>query len=389
METPITQLQELWRQAVEVWQTSAFGVDIGRLLVAFLVFGIFFAARGLMGATLLSLLTRLTARTRTKLDDALVQSMREPISLVPVVIGLFFALDVLALGEPYAWIGNTLVKSLIAFAIFWGFYRLVEPASALIDFTRRWLPPTLVDWLMRAAKALFVFMGGATILELWGVQVAPLLAGLGLVGVAVALGAQDLFKNLIAGLLIILERRFFPGDWIKVDGLVEGTVERINFRSTTVRRFDKAPVHVPNTVFADQAVINFSAMSHRRIFWTIAVEYRTRVDQLRQIRDGIEAYIRGCDDFAQPPDVPLFVRIDSFNDSSIDIMLYCFTRTIDWGEWLEIKERLAYRIKEIVEGSGAGFAFPSRSLYVEGWPEGAPDRFDPPQGQGRALGAGD
>ena len=165
------------------------------------------------------------------------------------------------------------------------------------------------------------------------------------------------------------------GDWIKVDGIVEGTVEKIGFRSTLVRRFDKAPVHVPNTNLSDSAVTNFSRMTHRRIYWKLGVEYKTTVDQLRLIRDQIEAFVLGSDDFAHPPEVSTFVRIDAFNDSSIDIMLYCFTRTTNWGEWLEIKEDLAYRIKDIVEGAGTGFAFPSQSIYVEALPADRPEMF--------------
>ena len=179
--------------------------------------------------------------------------------------------------------------------------------------------------------------------------------------------------------MILIEQRFHVGDWVKIDDVVEGTVERINFRSTTVRRFDKAPVFVPNTEFSDGVVTNFSAMTHRRIYWMIGVEYKTTVDQLRQVRDEIESYILTNDDFAKPPEVSTFVRIDKFNDSSIDIMLYCFTRTTNWGEWLEIKESLAYKIKDIVEGAGTGFAFPSQSLYVESLPEGTPDIFPVPQ----------
>ncbi len=120
-------------------------------------------------------------------------------------------------------------------------------------------------------------------------------------------------------------------------------------------------------------------MTHRRIYWMIGVEYRTTVDQLREIRDRIEDYVVDSEEFADPSEVATFVRIDRFGDSSIDIMLYCFTRTIKWGEWLEIKERLAYRVKEIVEGAGAGFAFPSRSVYVETVPFGTPEPFVPPE----------
>ena len=215
---------------------------------------------------------------------------------------------------------------------------------------------------------------------MWGISIGPILAGFGLIGVAVALGAQDLFKNLIAGLLILAERRFNIGDWILVDGIAEGTVESIGFRSTLVRRFDKAPVFVPNATLSDNAVTNFTAMTHRRIYWVIGVEYGATVEQLRKIRDSIEGYITDNADFAPAGEVATFVRIDSFNDSSIDILLYCFTRTTKWGEWLRIKEELAYKVKEIVEGAGTGFAFPSRSLYVQAMPAEKPEVFAPPSG---------
>ena len=236
----------------------------------------------------------------------------------------------------------------------------------------------MVDWLEKAIRLALVFIGAATILEIWGIRIGPIIAGLGLFGVAVALGAQDLFKNLISGILILAERRFNLGDWIHVDGVVEGTVENIGFRSTLVRRFDKAPVFVPNSKLSDSSVTNFSAMTHRRIYWTIGVEYRTTVAQLRQIRDGIEAYLLNSNDFAHPPEVPTFVRIDRFNDSSIDIMVYCFTRTTEWGRWLEIKEELAYRIKDLVEAAGTAFAFPSQSIYVETLPSERAEVFAPP-----------
>jgi len=146
-----------------------------------------------------------------------------------------------------------------------------------------------------------------------------------------------------------------------------------------VRRFDKAPVYVPNSKLSDDSLINYSAMTHRRIYWIIGVEYRTTVEQLRTIRDRIEDYILQSEAFAHPPEVSTFVRIDRFSDSSIDIMLYCFTRTTVWGEWLEQKEQLAYRIKQIVEEAGTGFAFPSQSLYVEAVPHENPEVFVPPE----------
>lgn len=370
---------QFWELVLDVWQTSAFGINIGNLLSAVGILLFFWILRGLFVKSVIGLLHRWVDKTSNDFDDKFLAAIRQPLALVPIILGLFLAMGVLDLEGIYLTASNNLVKSLIAFTIFWCLYRSVEPVGMALSNFGRVVTRTMLEWMTRAVRWLFVFLGTATILELWGIQVGPLLAGLGLFGVAVALGAQDLFRNLIAGLMILIEQRFHVGDWVKIDDVVEGTVERINFRSTTVRRFDKAPVFVPNTEFSDGVVTNFSAMTHRRIYWMIGVEYKTTVDQLRQVRDEIESYILTNDDFAKPPEVSTFVRIDKFNDSSIDIMLYCFTRTTNWGEWLEIKESLAYKIKDIVEGAGTGFAFPSQSLYVESLPEGTPDISPIPQ----------
>ena len=378
MNNPIATLKDFWNLTLDVWQTGVMGIDVGRLLTAVGIFALFLIFRRLFTRFILSFLKGLARRTGSDFDDVAIAAIENPIRFIPVVVGIFFVVEYLAFTGTFAIIGDNLVRSLIAFTIFWAMFRLVDPLSGLLGRLEKVFTHAMVEWLVKAIKAAFVFIGAASILQIWGIEVGPILAGLGLFGVAVALGAQDLFKNLIAGILIIAEKRFNTGDWILVDGVVEGTVESIGFRSTVVRRFDKAPVFVPNSKLSDTAVTNYSSMSHRRIYWNIGVEYATTVDQLRLIRDGIEAYILGNDAFAQPPEHTLFVRIDGFSDSSIDILLYCFTNTTNWGEWLEIKEQLAFTIKDIVEQAGSAFAFPSQSLYIEHMPGGRPDAFVPP-----------
>jgi len=375
----VNSAEEFWQIVQDVWQTGFLGIDVGRGVTALAILLGFMIIRGLFAHFIIANVERLTRNTETEIDDHVVESLDRPLRFVPLVVGIFFALDYLQLSEEYAEISANLIRSLVAFNIFWALYRVIGPLSIVMKKLNAMVGVVMVLWLIKVIRGLTVFIGAATILELWGIQVGPLLAGLGLFGVAIALGAQDLFKNLIAGVLILAEKRFNIGDWILVDSVVEGTVENISFRSTLIRRFDKAPVYVPNASMSDNAVTNFSKMTHRRIYWKIGVEYRTSVDQLRQIRDQMEAYIIGNEDFAQPPEVSTFVRVDSFNDSSIDYMLYCFTKTTKWGEWLEIKERLAYAIKDIVEGAGSGFAFPSQSLYVESLPADQPETFVPPK----------
>ncbi len=374
----MSELERLWTITVDVWNTSFLGVSVGHGITAVVILFLGLSLRSAIASWIVASLRRLAEKSANKLDDAVVDALAGPLKLVPVIIALFFALSTLQAGSDdgsfFIGDGENLIRTLITIAIFWALHNAVDPVMHLFKGLQNTLTPLMLDWMNKALKVLFIIVGVAAILELWGISVGPIIAGLGLFGVAVGLGAQDLFKNLIAGLLILTEKRFLPGDWIKVDGVVEGTVEEVNFRSTLIRRFDKGPVYVPNAKLADNAVINFSRMTHRRTYWIIGVRYDASVEQLQQIRDQVLDYVLSHPEYAHPPEVSTFMRVDKFSDSSIDFMLYCFTKTTNWGEWLRLKEDLAFKIKEIVEGAGTDFAFPSTSVYLE---QGA-EVFNPP-----------
>ena len=369
--------EELWPTVVDIWQNGFMGVDIGQMIVALFIFFIFLVLRGLFTKYILNRLRKYADSSANMMDDKIIDALIPPIRLIPIILGLFFARQALTLNETLDYFYENTLRSLIIFSIFWGLSRALTPIQHLSRGLERLLSPMLVNWMFKVMSTAVILIGGAIILETWGIAVAPLLAGFGLLGAAVALGAQDVFKNLIAGITVIGEKRFQPGDWIKVDGVVEGTIEDIGFRSTRVRRFDKAPVHVPNAQLSDAAVTNFSRMTHRRIYWMVGVEYRTTTEQLKIIRDEILKYLNENDDFDK--DVTMFVRVDSFGASSIDIMIYCFTKTTDWGTWLAVKEEFAFKLKEIIEETaGTSFAFPSQSVYIESMPEDRPEAFVPP-----------
>jgi MscS family membrane protein len=311
---------------------------------------------------------------------SVLKALTEPVRFIPVVLGLFFADQCLNLPLPVEKFTNSIVKALTLFVIFWSAFNLVDVANKIFRKLEKVLTPSLVDWLIKLVKFLIVLMAVASILELFGIDIGPILTGLGLFSVAVALGAKDLFQNIIAGISIIAESRFDVGDWVTVDGKVDGTVEFIGFRSTRIRRFDKAPVYVPNSTLSDNCLINFTKMTHRRILWNIGVEYRTTTKQLKLIQERVMEYILGNDDYAHPPEVSTFMRVVQFGDSSIDFQLYAFTKTTNWMDWLKIREDLAFRIKEIVEvEAGTSFAFPSQSIYVESIPGVVTENFAPPE----------
>ena len=348
---------------LEVWERGILGIDIFQILIGLGIFLIFLLFRGLISKIIINRLKKIAKRTTNKLDDTFVQAMEGPARFFPIVIGFFIASYYLEFSpESQSFIDN-LNKSLITILIFWLIHQFIQPVSYLLGGLEKLLTKELIGWIVKALKVLIFILGAAAVLELWGIKIGPIIAGLGLFGVAVALGAQDLFKNLISGILVLVEKRFKVGDWIIVENIIEGIVERIGFRSTVVRKFDKSIAIIPNFQFAENAVINISETTNWIISWVITLQYSTTVEQLKKIRDEIEKYVTTHKDFKTS--LGNAVRVDKFSDSSIDMYIRCFTVTDDWDEWLKVKERLALEIKQIVEKNNASFAFPSQSIYVE------------------------
>ena len=362
---------------LDVWNNGVFGINATDIIVSLVIFLLFYLLRRLIARFILNRLSRIVSRTSNQIDDAVIEVLDGPLKFLPVVLGFFIASSYLDVSDNNQDFIDLLNRSLITIFIFWLLHQLIIPFSFVIKNFESKISKPLVDWTLKGLKILVIVLGSVAILELWGIRVGPVIAGLGLFGVAVALGAQDLFKNLISGIMILMEKRFTVGDVILVSGEVEGVVEQIGFRSTLVRRFDSTPVMVPNYKFAEQSVTNYTRRHHRRIRWLIGLEYRTTIDQLKKIRDEINTLIEKDDNFAKNQNASFYVRIDSFSDSSIDMLVQTFTVTNEWAEFLKIKENLAVKIIEIVENNEAGFAFPSQSLYVEKLSDEKTEIFNP------------
>ena len=348
---------------LSVWNRGILGIDIFEILIGLGIFLIFLIFRGLISKLIIKKLEIISQRTTNKLDDTFVKAMVGPARFLPIVLGFFIASYYMSFSEDTRSFVDNLNRTLITILLFWIIHQIIEPISYILSGLGKILTRELIGWIIKSLKILIFILGAAAVLELWGIEIGPIIAGLGLFGVAVALGAQDLFKNLISGILVLVEKRFKMGDWILVEGIIEGIVEKIGFRSTTIRKFDKSLAIIPNFQFAENAVINISQTTNWIISWIINLQYDTTVDQLKKIRDDIEDYIKNYEDFNT--ELGYAVRIDKFAESSIDMYVRCFTKTNEWEKWLSVKERLAIQIKQIVEKNGAAFAFPSQSIYVE------------------------
>ena len=352
----------------QVWNRGFLGIDLGSIISSLAVILIAFLFRGFVISVILNALGRLADKTESKIDDEILSALRKPIGLIPVTVAFYLCTLILPIEGLVGDIATNIVKAFVIFTIFSALSNAVKPIFVALS-TNAWLTASMQMWLERASRFLVWVIGIAIILDIFGIQIGPLVAGLGLFSVAVALGAQDFFKNLIAGILIIGEHRFQPGDRIEVSGQLHGIVETIGFRSTVIRTFDTAPMTIPNKDLSDVKVINHGDMFNRRLNWKINLIYSTSVEQLELIRTEIKEYIINSDDFVSDPDLDPVVRVVELGASSIDILIVAYSDPVGFAAYNEVKENLIFNIMKIVKANNSEFAYPSTSLYVESMPK--------------------
>ena len=351
----------------DVWNRGFLGVDLGSIISSLAVILIAFLFRGFIISVILNSLGRLADKTESKIDDEILNALRKPIGLIPITVAIYICTLILPISGVVGDIATNIVKAFVVFTIFSALSNSVKPIFAALS-TSAWLTASMQMWLERASRFLVWVIGVGIILDIFGIQIGPLVAGLGLFSVAVALGAQDFFKNLIAGILIIGEHRFQPGDRIEVTGELHGIVETIGFRSTVIRTFDTAPMTIPNKDLSDVKVINHGEMINRRINWKINLIYSTSVEQLEAITINIKKYILDSDDFTSDPELDPVVRVVELGASSIDILIVGYADPMGFAAFNKVKENLIFNIMKIVKDNSSEFAYPSTSLYVESMP---------------------
>ena len=347
-----------------VWEQGLLGIGITEIIISLLIFIAGAIARALFVGRVMKRLEKLTSNTESEIDDVLLESLRRPLGYIPITIAIYLIAVYLPLSGIAEIFATNLIKAMIAFTIFTALANSVPPIfQALTSSTV--LTESMTKWLERAARVIIWIVGIGIIFDIFGIQIGPLVAGLGLFSVAVALGAQDFFKNLISGLLIIGENRFQPGDRIEVPGHLHGIVEDIGFRSTLIRMFDTAPMLVPNKDLSDVSVINHGNMIYRRISWTVNLTYSTTQEQLLKICNDITNFIESSDQFIENPNQESFARTEELGASSIDLRILCYSNPVGFTDFSKIKQNLIFEIIKIVRNNGSEFAYPSRSIYIE------------------------
>jgi len=343
--------------------TNILDVPLAQWIAAIVVFFFFLGLRKLFTSIIMGTLQKLAKFTHNYYDDRIISALKAPIrfAFVLVAIHLFF----LIIFKETQTIKNIL-NTLIVYDIFWAILSIAEALRGLAHkFAGRFssdLSQEVGNFILTILKILISGVGLGAMLQVWGINVTALVASLGIGGLAFALAAKDAASNLFGSFSLLADKSIRIGEWIKVNG-VEGTVEDIGMRTTKIRSFGKSLITVPNQIVANNPIENFSRRGVRRIKMRIGLTYSTSSEQLTSIVEEIKYMLHNHEHISQKE--TLLVNFESFGDSALNVFIYTFTSTSNWGKYLNIREDIHFKIMKIVESNNSSFAFPSQSIYIE------------------------
>ncbi|PWU66767.1 mechanosensitive ion channel family protein [Gracilibacillus dipsosauri] len=346
----------LWEKiSLEDWIQIA--ISIGIILF-------FLVLRKLFTKYVFYLLVKLFKKTKSDFLNQVLEAFERPLRWVFILIGLYIA----AIYFPFFNHRNELFGDLLRagyiLLITWGLFNLSSKTSILFmkisNNSAIEIDQILIPFLSKTVRVIIILISISVIAEEFDYEVSTFVAGLGLGGLAFALAAQEVIKNLFGGIVIITEKPFSIGDWVQTPS-VEGVVEDINFRSTIIRTFADALITIPNSTLSNEPITNWSKMGKRQISFHLRLEYGTPKEKIEAVTKKIRSLLENHEEIHKET---IFARFTDFGESSMDIMLYFFTKTTNWGEYLRIHEETNLLILEILEEEGVKVAVPVRAIHV-------------------------
>ncbi len=325
-------------------------------------------ALNLAASLILRRLQRLASQTTNIWDDAVIQALRRPVTVMLWIVGIGFAAGIVhqRTGAPIFQAIGPIRDIGVIVCLTWFLVRLIRNVEAGIAAQRRAqggpVDLTSVDAISKLLRLSVLITAALVTLQTLGFSISGVLAFGGIGGIAVGFAAKDLLANLFGGLAVYLDRPFTVGEWIRSpDKEIEGTVEHIGWRQTRIRAFNKNPIYVPNALFTTIVVENPTRMSNRRIKEIIGIRYDD-LGMMAVIVDEVRSMLQNHPEI--DTDTTLIVNFNEFADSSVNFLVYTFTKTKEWVRYHEIKQEILLKIADIIAAHGAEIAFPTRTLHL-------------------------
>ncbi|MCP5106046.1 MAG: mechanosensitive ion channel family protein [bacterium] len=358
-------------EIISFFKTDPLGIQLAIYLPALVV-----VIAGFVGKKIVDLvfkrLIRLAVKTKLKFDDILFNALSKPLQWAMTLGGVFGALYLLPIpSEPINFVKfrGALFMAVYVSLVIWIAVRLVDGLSKwwgeVAKKTETKLDDQLVPIVRQGVKVFLYIVGVVFMLQNLGYSVLSLLAGFGLGGAALALASKDTVANVFGSIVIFFDKPFQIGDWIEM-GSLEGTVEDVGLRTTRVRTFANSLVTVPNALFTTHSVNNWSKMKKRRIKMNIGVGYSASPEKVHQLVAKIREIIAADENLSQ--DYSL-VNFNNFAPSSLDIFIYCFSKTTVWADYLDVRQAFMLKIMHAVYDLGLDFAFPTQTVHLESVPK--------------------
>jgi MscS family membrane protein len=320
-------------------------------------------------------LEKVFAKTKNFWDDSLIKALRKPIQwfiwieAFLFLPGIFYQhIDIFGTGGISTIVLSRARMLVLVASVFWFIMRYLRIIET--DFTSHAKRNGIsnkgtkanIHGLAKVIRVILLLLLVFSILQTIGFPLNSLLAFGGLGTLAITFAAKDTLANFFGGLMIFMDKPFDIGDWIRSpDRDIEGTVEYIGWRLTRIRTFDKRPLFVPNSTFSTISIENPTRMHNRRIKKIVGLRYEDAGKVrgiLKEITHMLELH----------PEIDnnalTMVNLIEFGDSSLNVMIYTFTKTTNWGAYQAIQQDILLKIIDIISDFGAECAFPSRTLYL-------------------------
>lgn len=297
--------------------------------------------------------------------ESYINSMSGPIALFATGLLFVAAQGLLPIEDAVVAKLASLNAAIFTFAVAWGLIRLThngfEAARNRFVDDGRAGAAAIIPLMRKMSKATIVVLSIIFLLQNWGFDVAAIIAALGVGGIALALASQKSVENLFGGVMISLDQPIRVGDFGNFGDFV-GTVEDIGLRSTRIRTLGRSVVSIPNSEMASIRIETYAPRDKILLKTVLGLRYETTADQIRYVVMAVKDLLLS---HPMVDNTPARARFVAFNDFSQDIEVFAYVKTADWNEYLEVQEDLFLRMKDIVEGAGSDFAFPSQTLYFE------------------------
>ena len=331
------------------------------VLLALILFGVVFMLRRKIVSLILRVAKKLAAKAPHA--DEVIDSFTKPLIALVVSLAAYGAVQTVFWGFETASpkFLQQLLRTAVIVTLTWGLLKASGPAVSAARGEKGVLSETLVVFLSRIIQVVILVLAAVMVMDVFEYDITGIITGLGIVGLAFSLAAQDTASNFIGGVVIVADKPFAVGDWIQTSSL-EGVVEDISLRSTRIRTFKDALVVVSNSSLAADEIINWSRMNKRRVEMTLGFTYQTSRETLEKVVEGIRELLKSDENVVGDSTV----AFNEFGESSLNVTVSYFLNQTGYADYIRLKEQLNFQIMDLCESLGADFAFPSRTVYLEG-----------------------